>query len=698
MRSLLISFCVLLVSFTAHAQDPKFNDFVSKFTKAMEFDDTKSMDRAVRSGPEPALRYFSGICWSWKEKNDDANRKILDTLNASWKRAFDTETLDKYERYISGASEKLRKSLHEYEVVRNKILTGYYAIRADGRRQEFESYRDSALKLAEACESVGHALFAAENWSLVAVILIAIPERTVQDREYACFAMEQFISQRKNWDWTEDTSYKQNVAWLKGERGAIVEAKKEETKRADAGFSGDIKGAEGLVDPMAEEEIARLEFAVQKKEPQDMFARGGGVRALWLGTQTKEGTGPAKIGWFRQRDIFLVRTAATKFAVTTDGNKPDGGPGRQAIEVSSKYRPSEFFITADKSERYAMWFYLGTASESAMGLSHHLAPYQGNATVYYKSAASWTTSLAGEKITFYDDNCDGKLATIPPYDYGLKFRTFGDVEKEVSVVAFDSMAIGKGKRIPWSSFVKLKDSWFHLRGKDDPSKMGVRPLHPEFFSTGTIQMKWKGSRTLKPAFLIVRGSDEFGDANFDIASGKAVEVPASTYRIAFGRMTSGKGVRLVEGHIYQGDMPKIEVKKGENTVITLGSPFQLDFKRGGDGDKVSIDATSIRILGAAGELYSRMSGATPTPEVVCAKSDSGKGAKAIAEFMMMDIEQLNRLSSKSKLSMEVGFYPVLKGDLQGNQVFEGTLPFKSGVVGLRQKRHKVFGKFDPIWK
>ena len=163
-------------------------------------------------------------------------------------------------------------------------------------------------------------------------------------------------------------------------------------------------------------------------------------------------------------------------------------------------------------------------------------------------------------------------------------------------------------------------------------------------------------------------------------------------------MTSGKGVRLVEGHIYQGGMPKIEVKKGENTVITLGSPFQLDFKRGGDDDKVSIDATTIRILGAAGELYSRMSGATPTPEVVCAKSDSGKGAKAIAEFMMMDIEQLNRLSSKSKLNMEVGFYPVLKGDLQGNQVFEGTLPFKGGVVGLRQKRHKVFGKFDPIWK
>ena len=59
---------------------------------------------------------------------------------------------------------------------------------------------------------------------------------------------------------------------------------------------------------------------------------------------------------------------------------------------------------------------------------------------------------------------------------------------------------------------------------------------------------------------------------------------------------------------------------------------KLDFTREGSGRDVKINALTIQVYGRGGELYLHPNGAVPSPEILAAKSDSGRGAKVIGEF------------------------------------------------------------------
>jgi hypothetical protein len=51
-----------------------------------------------------------------------------------------------------------------------------------------------------------------------------------------------------------------------------------------------------------------------------------------------------------------------------------------------------------------------------------------------------------------------------------------------------------------------------------------------------------------------------------------------------------------------------------------------------------------------------------------------------------------------KLGIEIGFFPAPKGQRDGDLVFRGKVPFSKGFVGLREKKNKLFGKLDPVFK
>jgi hypothetical protein len=476
----------------------------------------------------------------------------------------------------------------------------------------------------------------------------------------------------------------------------VRDAEAQARKRAEAGYKADVKGAEALVLPSAAEAVVALQFAVPTEPHASPFARAGTIPALWLGTQIQK-TGPTQMGWFKACDLYMVREGSAKFGVTLDGAETDLTKNRwQRIEPSAKYKASRFWLDADHQREYAMWFYTAGEDETLFGINHNLAPQPELATVYYRSAASWTGTINGVEVVLHDDNCNGKLFEEDPYAYGLVDRALGNPEQEERVAAFDSMQVGGAPPQPWSSFAKIGEQWFHLRGKGDLS-IGARPLNPEFFKTGSLRLEWQGDRKLRPEVLVVRGLEEpFSGAAYDIAAGKDVEVPVGSYEIAFGRIASGKGAQM-EAQVFKGKMQPIKVEAGTATVVKLGAPFVLDFERGGSETEVVVDAMRIRVLGAGGELYARINGDTPAPEVLFSKTEGGRGAKAIGTFVAMTQEVLEKVTPRfPKLGIEVGFFPVVKGS-QDETKLTAKLPGK-GFVGLRQKKHKLFGKLDPVFK
>src|SRR5690606_16351384 len=156
---------------------------------------------------------------------------------------------------------------------------------------------------------------------------------------------------------------------------------------------------------------------------------------------------------------------------------------------------------------------------------------------------------------------------------------------------------------------------------------------------------------------------------------------------------------VMTANVFRGTAEPVTVEAGKTVKLALGAPFVLDFERGGSATAVEIDAHKIRVRGRGGEIYTHVNGATPEPEVLVGKRNDGKGAKAVAEFVMIpDGDLLNQVASRNPtLSIEVGFYPVPKDAEPGATVLKLEVP-EGQFVGLQEQKNKLFGKLQPIFK
>ncbi len=686
----------LLLAAVTPAQD--YSEFVEKFAKAVEYTDQAGLDRAVRSHPNAAIRHFGAYQRQYAQRGDAETYEVLDTLKQSWRRVFDTGTLELYERYDARRDDRTRQAVAKAERTESPIYNLYHEGLNAGEREKMEAARESAMELARTYQSLGHALSAAKLWSLSAEISLKMPSATVDDRRVAVTCLGNFLSQREQWEWTEDALYQQNKVLLKAETNRLDGAEAEADRRREQGYSEDITGIDSVVMPNAEEQLVPLEFEVQKQAHTDLFFRGGPVPGFWLSCNVR-GAGPTKIDWFVKRPLFLVRPAAAKFGVTIEELEQGEQPSSMdEVEPNLKLKPSVFSLSEDGEARYAMSFYTAGDQETLVGMNFNLAPRDDSAQVYYRSASSWVAELAGEEVTFYDDNSNGRLFEGDPWALGMRDYTRNPVDG-VPVPSFDSMQVGKGDTHPLSDFVQVGEQWFALRGDETGQNVGIRPVNPEYFKTGSVVFRWKGARGIKPEVLVLSGQGVFANTHFNVASGKPVEVPVGKYQLSFGRIASGKGSRGIQAHVYHGNMEDVVVVEGETTEFTLGAPFTLDFARGGEGQDVEIDATSIAVYGAGGERYSRINGAAPAPEVLVARSDSGKGAKPVAKFVPMDSDYLNGILSKyPNLALEVGFFPKPEDDSGGTMKLRVKMPAADMFVGLQEKKNKLFGPLKPVWK
>ena len=693
-----LSVLLLLVSTVAvlPAQNITYDEWVAKLKPLLEYKDEKGVDKAFNQAPHHAIAHVMALFAEVTVRPDPRVSQEIEQLREAWKRTLDMATFDRIQRYYEGLDATTRRELGKADNAQRVVYNQF--AEAGNDRTALEAAKAAATRVATMYEQLGHAWRAAEMWSVAASIIAKYPGRTLEERREGVTALQRFKELMESWSWNDGSIYLQNIAYLKAEQEGVELGAKEAEKRKDAGYAPDAAGAERLVMPNATEEVADLKFKMVPKLQEDTFVRGGEVPALWLTVEVLGG--PRRMDHFKGADLFMVCPGANKYGVTLDGTQTDMKKNPWQ-EVSAKPRPEPtlFYLGENKTDPYAMFFFVGGEQESLMGIKQNLAPQPDRAVVRYRSASSWVTTINGEQVTFYDDNANGKLFEESALDYGLIDRTI-ETGKDLAVPAYDSMQIGKGPLQPWSPFAKIGEQWFHLRAQKDGTAVGARPLNPEFFFTGHLRLDWHG-KTCKPDVLIVRGNGDFAATAFNLVGGKPVEVPAGEYEVSFGRVSDAKGAaRGASAHVYRGQSPKFTVEKDKTLDLALGEPFHLTFEKKVDGDTLVLDTLQVHVQGMAGELYTRINGAVPEAEVLAAKSKDGKGAKVVGELVpITDGDFLNEVARKhTVLGNEVGFFPVVKGEKESPTTLKAKLPAPDAFVGLQDKKNKLFGKMAPVFQ
>jgi len=689
----------------ASAQKVSSDEFSRTVNETIRLGDEKRTDKALRENPIHAVGHFRALVLAAKKDPAVDNAAEREALRVSWERVFEGRTLELLGRWLETADSSILRS---YDQGQSALAKAYGELNRlttarEPDRKSYEALRDSLLKIAELFQGIGDPLDAADAWGVVARVYSIIPDRSVADQRDGIYAIERFMDLREQWQWTKDVYFQQNQNWMKAEKERLKEAEAEEAKRKAEGYDGPMKGVESFLMPDADanELVGALAFEVLKEPKLDLCPQGGPVPMSWPAVTVVQ-SGPAQFQWFKAADIFLVRPGTMDFGITLVGNEPDLSKNPFVeVESGNKLRKAgRFSLMSDGSKPYAMWFFIGGSQEPYMGVNQNLEPLRDSAVVYYKSAASWTTEIDGQEVRFFDDNTNGLLFEEDPFAYGLKDRNLGaGPDEEVPVPAFDSFQVGKGSVQPFSEWIQVGESWYHVRGKDDGQAVGLRQANPEYLKTGTLKLDWGGSKTNQPNVVIVQGRGDFRGARFNIAGGKPVTVPAGEYELMFGRIESGKGAKLITANIFPGSMERVTVAPDAETELAIGGSFKLDFTKKGEDGTVSIDALTMRVRGSAGEIYTHINGSVPAPAVFVARSEDGKGAREVGEFQAIrDPETLNQVSIKhsSTLSSHVGFYPIPKGS-RGETVLEVQVP-DGYFVGLAEKKNKLFGKLEAIYR
>lgn len=686
-----------LLAVAAWAQQDPQKQFVTEFGKGVELADDKMVDKAVKRAPAQALTYYESIYVAKQAGKAPAHAEVL-ALQNSWKRVFENgETVDKLDRWLSGADDRAMQNLRTIRDSTWKLWVDYTdRVSKVVERQPYLHTIQQYEVLAQNAQTLGHYVQVADILQTAAVVANKVPERTLDDRRKVVEITEKFLEARKSWGYTLDEHYIRNHEFVKAEKGRIEDDAKKGDKRKAEGYDPNAKGIDSLVMAGVAEEKHGYKFeALPNVDELDYAPRGGPVGPLWNLMSVGKVSEARKVPLFTRRDIYLARTAANKFAVSLVPNEIKGAVD---IEANNKGRVSTFWLDAEKKIPYAMSFWLGSDREMINEAECNFEASEANANVYYRSAASWKGTIGTEPLVLYDDNCNGTPGDADPFAPQFKSMLLGDSEAGTLVPVFDSMRIGKGPRMPYSEFVKLPTGWFHMR-RSNGDEVGLRPLNPEYVKTGKLKLVWNGPKPTAPVQLVVQGSGDYKTAIFDLAGGKEIEVPAAEYTVVYGRLLIGKAPRVQTAALYQGSSKPFTVEAGKVHELKMGAPFVLQFTRRGD-ENSSIDATRIHATETSGCLLTEWHGISLACEVLAAKEADGKGQKVVGKFLRFtDAELVNKAAGKhGTLGLLVACFPMPEGYRDGELVLQ-VKPGGAGMkLALAIKKHPLFGPMQSPWQ
>jgi hypothetical protein len=140
-------------------------------------------------------------------------------------------------------------------------------------------------------------------------------------------------------------------------------------------------------------------------------------------------------------------------------------------------------------------------------------------------------------------------------------------------------------------------------------------LRPWTGPTGRIRVRWSGP--VEPEYLHVRGTSVgILNAIFPLGVDETVEVPAGEYELYWGQIRRGRGRRVESVEIRRGESEPIAVESDGTAELRLGAPFRIEYEIDETPEAYWIRGRSLRVLGAAGELYTRFFEDVPLGEAV----------------------------------------------------------------------------------
>lgn len=370
-----------------------------------------------------------------------------------------------------------------------------------------------------------------------------------------------------------------------------------------------------------------------------------------------------------ERSPVIRRTGAAEIEVVGSDGKSQkvaltGKITRIDTTTGTNPRPWSFFIQ------------VGGQNDFYHDIQANLSPSAENLNLYTLPASMAQVTLDEVPLQVFDDNLDGIYGSKP------LTRGYSDITKGEFQVDLDSLRIGKQKEaVPFSEYVQVGPAWYRLVAQDSGAAFEATPAE---VVTGTVELEFKGP--FKPSWIVIQGQDDnLKETFFELTAAKKIEVPIGRYAFLCGGYREGErpdGIRkciLTAGK----NMPPLVVKPGQASKLTLGAPFSFDFRATISGDKVTVQGSSITVVGAGGERYHRLWNARVQPEVLLRKAGSKKGNKGGRMSLIGDPQTLN----------DLGFDKCWKPlDLDVENSFGDEVE-----VQLVQDKSKLFGKIESLW-
>lgn len=678
-RLLLLALGVLVVTVTSFGLLPDIA-FKEKYKKLQAANAKPAeLEKLVKTESGNASAWIARENEILVDRPDDPDAgPFLEALSATWKAAMKSAYPDKEKAFFAQLAGQKKKDRVDLRKRLDKILTDLDQNREKKENFVFTQVADELDVLTGGFEDVGDFYLASEASLAMAECFDEPLRGTDADPKKVIPWLEKALDYRAKIDLADtrsEAATKRKTALAKGEKGGEKPPEKGGEKGAGKGKEGPEQPATDngapVTVPLTFEVVSSIESFLRPCYTADenyllwnsiaLKAKGtsGGLATLPSGPQA-------------------VRVGGSDVRFDTDGDGKGDGPNDEKIPLTGGIAVTK--ITLGKGADARPWAFqaaTGQQKDNYQGLQVNLQPDDKQMTIYALSAASVVGTLDGTPFRIIDDSMDGVYGSEPP-NFGYVGLT-----KDIFQPELDCILIGNAKRArPWSEYQEINGHWYRLEGLSIGKELKASPVKVD---TGTMKLDFKGGTP--PTWVVMKGTGDLAKSYFDLVEGgsKGVSVPVGRYTLFYGEIRKGKKAQTQKCLILPPRSPdNYEVKKGETTLVTLGAPFNFDFKTHVEEGKLTVEGTSVCVIGAKGERYERAWQCVARPEAGWRKKGAKKAAKYEKMPAMLDSEGIN------KKGWAAAWFPLdLEMDVKGQGDVE---------VQLTEKKHDLFGKIESDWR
>lgn len=355
---------------------------------------------------------------------------------------------------------------------------------------------------------------------------------------------------------------------------------------------------------------------------------------LWPATWI-DGNGPADFD--TSKVIFRPRDQT--WTLTRDGSTfiiDPTGDGSLATEFTPSATPSlvEIPLSDKRGDTLPLMVSVPSDRELMFGIEVNYSPQLTGARLRYNLGGFREGEALDSTWKIFDTNLSGRYGDT--WEYIDDLITHVDDELPLNYVEVDAVQIGKAKvATPWSTVLPVGETFYRTKIDQDGTKLELREMA---LATGEVKLSLDAK--IKPTHVVIQAvGEDLKGAFFDIVPakrGKGVRVPVGTYKLAMGRLETGKKNSMRQVRIYPGTFGEFTVEEGQTKELEFGAPYSLTVFSRPDGDEVYVDGRSIRVFGKSGEEYACLFDEALVPEASIVDS-KGKTVVKPDKMLQADI-------------------------------------------------------------